>query len=512
MLDRCRKTFSYRQILVLLPLILVGFSVVAKDYYNFDQEVINAPFNISHDPIIANLLPKGGDEIILLGELDGAHKLAIYSLDSVSAQYIIQVYIDIPDSTFRYDISEKDALGNQGLYFLTSDSIMQFSPTSETNFEHVVDVSSMYINNKAEYLKRAKFIKDLNGDKLIDIVLPDFNKINLYINQQEGQFSEFKLPVSPIVEIFESSVSYTEQAYYFIDMNLDGRKDIVIAEDGELLVFSQSEQGDFSIKPMIVSVNDTISGVDWWNARGVDGQNVDQSDLEHRTLEHIRDVNNDGLPDLVVQFTQSSGVLDKSNDYEIYFGESVNDKIQYNDKANSIVKADGTLTDLDFIDINSDQQDEIITSSFDIGVSQIIGALVTGSIDQDVLLFSLGNDVSYKQVLKKEVQLTFSLSSGKSGSPVVKMADLDGDGYKELILSASEKKLKVYPGQASKPMLKKSPQNVKLYLPKDGEMLTFSDINTDGREELIVRYSSDDGADKHKQLLILSTSNKIKNK
>ena len=40
-----------------------------------------------------------------------------------------------------------------------------------------------------------------------------------------------------------------------------------------------------------------------------------------------------------------------------------------------------------------------------------------------------------KPTIKKGVELTFSLSSGQSGSAVVKLADLNGDGLKELVLS-----------------------------------------------------------------------------
>ena len=52
-----------------------------------------------------------------------------------------------------------------------------------------------------------------------------------------------------------------------------------------------------------------------------------------------------------------------------------------------------------------------------------------------------------KPNISKEVELNFSLSSGQSGSAVVKLADINGDGLKELILSNDDDELRIYLGK-----------------------------------------------------------------
>ncbi|MDG2393177.1 MAG: VCBS repeat-containing protein, partial [Thalassotalea sp.] len=215
------------------------------------------------------------------------------------------------------------------------------------------------------------------------------------------------------------------------------------------------------------------------------------------------DINADDLPDMVVAYTQSSGVLDKNNDYEIYLGAIKQGKLFYPTTASSVVKGEGTLAGFEFIDVNNDESMEILVSSFDISVSQIISALISGSVDQDVLIFSLDNKQNYQQRVGEQVQLKFSLSSGKSGSPVVKLADLNGDGIKELILSESDTTLSIYPGDINKQLVSSRAQSLEIRLPSNGKLLSSDDLNLDGKDEIIIRYDTEDGAKRQNKLLVL---------
>ncbi len=153
-------------------------------------------------------------------------------------------------------------------------------------------------------------------------------------------------------------------------------------------------------------------------------------------------------------------------------------------------------------------------AGFDIGLSQIIGALVTGGIDQDVYVFKMSEQDKFptKPVIKKGVELTFSLSSGQSGSAVVKLADLNGDGLKELILSDDDDELKIYLGKkvskTSKSSKKKRSFNKRsvsysTQLPKDGNLVMVEDLNGDGKDDLLMKFSRLDGEGKGNEFKIL---------
>ena len=500
--------FMYNKLSILGSLLCLSLlplsGAQANQFYQFSHFQINAPFIITQEPILADLIGTPGKEVILIGEKDQQYKLAMFVFDVKTEQYKLHLNIDLPSNYFSYDVSDDNNDGVQSLYFLSSNHIIEFDPESEQPFKTVIDVSSIYINDNANYLKQANFVTDLNDDGISDVILTDFKSLNIYLNQESG-FTEQKLPIYPTVEIFDGSVSYTEKPYYLQDMNFDKRKDIVLTGEGELLVFTQNDQGLFATQEQKLAIRSEISSINWWDNRGADGSNLDQSDFAHRSVHKLTDINNDGLADMIVRFTQSSGVLDKSNDYEVYLGQSGKAMLTFAQKADTAITSDGTLAQMNFIDINSNEQQEVMASSFDISVSQIIGALLTGSVDQKVLIFALDTKQRYQQKFTEEVQLKFSLTSGKSGAPVIELADLDGDGSKELILSESENQLKIFPGQSYGSLLNKKSQKLDVKLPKNGVLLSSDDINLDGKSELIVRYGSEDGDNRQNRLLILHT-------
>ncbi|QDP01918.1 FG-GAP repeat domain-containing protein [Thalassotalea sp. PS06] len=492
------------------------------------SQTISAPFSISQDPIRGNFLPNPGKEIILIGENDGQGQLAIFAVDERSGEYELFRHLPIDSQFFSFDTdaqlklqqgvaaADKSALNR--LYFLTSDQVVELRPEDASQPYHPkLDVKSIVIKDSSNYLKRANFVKHLNRDNHPDFALTDFKGINLYVSTQANEdkasedgkaqvsYVNQQIPVTPIVEVFESSVSYTQRKWFLTDMNQDGKVDINWVNDGDLLVHYAKDNAEFSLEPTVVSINSQISGQNWWDTRNADGSNLDQSNLDHKNLERMEDINGDGITDLIVRHSTSSGVLDRSNDYQVYLGQVKNNQVVYSEQPNTVLASDGTVGDIEFVDLNRDARQEVLMSSFDISVSQIIGALLSGSVDQDVLIYVQDSQSGlFKQSISKEVELTFSLSTGKSGAPVVKLADLNGDGYKELILSADEDKLKIYAGVNGDQYIASKAQKFSLPLPKNGVLLSSDDLNLDGKEELLVRYGDEDAEQYHDDLLIVS--------
>ena len=197
------------------------------------------------------------------------------------------------------------------------------------------------------------------------------------------------------------------------------------------------------------------------------------------------------MADVIVRFTQSSGVLDRVNDYEFYLGFQTKDKqLAFPSTANTVIKAEGTLTDLKIVDVNEDNKFEVLLSSFELSVSNIIGALLSGGIDQNVLLFALNDENSYGSdaLISKEVELNFSLSSGQSGQPIVLLSDVNGDKAQDLILSSGEEKLSIFLGNHSSGLFNRKSSNLKMHLPKNGALFNDHDINHDGKADFIMRY------------------------
>jgi hypothetical protein len=309
-----------------------------------------------------------------------------------------------------------------------------------------------------------------------------------------------------MIDMTSLHVAYSERSIFQLDTNFDQLLDLVVLENNRLQVYEQSKNRSFSLSANHISLPVDISDVPWWFVRGADGESVDQSNLQHRMIEKLEDINGDDIADLMVRQTQSSGVFDRQNNYELYFGSNHDGTLKFSEEFDTSITAEGTLAGLELVDINNDKRQEILVSSFDVGVTQIIGALLSGSIDQDVYLFSLDEDDNYSKtpLFSEEVDLNFSISSGSAGQPVVLSADLDGDGNKDLVLSTGTKKFSIFEGLKSDRLLRSRSKHHKLKLPDDGSMVITTDLNNDSREEVIVRYGKQDDEALRNKVIILS--------
>lgn len=131
---------------------------------------------------------------------------------------------------------------------------------------------------------------------------------------------------------------------------------------------------------------------------------------------------------------------------------------------------------------------------------------MSGSIDQDVHLFTMDDKRRFaaKPNMSKSVELSFSLTSGQSGAPVVKLADIDGDKRQDLLLSDGDTELDLFLGSAKGAPFDRK-ESLKLTLPIDGDMLSSEDLNLDGKADLLIKYGRQDKAELQSQFLVIMT-------
>lgn len=480
----------------------------------FEHYTISAPFKVSLPVIAVDIVVNEEspiDELVVIGqdELDQTW-LAVYAFNEKSNGFILLDKLLLANEFFAFDVSKN----TQGLYFLAKNKVVSLKYNGDTNkddslksglyFQHQQSVKSIFLLNKSNFMTEKDFIQDVNKDGLDDIVLPDFEQTNLWLASKntQGYFYQH-LAISTQVELSRGGVSFQPINLFFADFNLDSRQDIAWITKGKINYFSQTEEGKFSSEPKNLNLAETIYGLHWWQIREPDGESPDQSNLTHRVVEEIKDINGDGLVDVIVRFTQSSGVLDRANNYEFYFGfankgnksnksskENESSQLEFPKTPNTVIQAEGTLTGLKIIDVNEDNKFEVLLSSFELSVSNIIGALLSGGIDQNVLLFALNDNDIYEDdaLISKEVELSFSLTSGQSGQPIVLLTDVNGDKFQDLILSSGEEKLNIFLGKNNSRLFNRKASKHKIALPKNGELFEHSDINHDGKEDFIMRY------------------------
>jgi len=492
-------------------------SKLADTKLTFDQYNITAPFKVSLPIIAVDVVTNAqypADELVIIGEDEQNQTwLAVYAFNMQNDNFVLLDKLRLPEQYFAFDVSEN----KQGLYFLAKTEVVALNYNNDSSqtdkqksslyLQHKQNISSIFLQNKPSFIARKDFIQDVNNDGLDDIILPDFEQTNLWLASKNTQeyFYQY-LPIITQVELSRGGIFFNPLTLFYADLSLDGKQDIAWVAKGRLNYFNQLEQGQFSSEQKILAIANTIHGLNWWQIKESDGENLDQSKLTHRVVEEIKDINGDGLVDVVVRFTQSSGVLDRVNDYEFYLGFS-NEKgqLEFPKIANTVIKAGGTLTGLNIIDVNNDGKFEVLLSSFELSISNIIGALLSGGIDQNVLLFALNDNNIYESdsIIDKEVELSFSLTSGQSGEPIVLLTDVNGDTLQDLILSSGDDQLDVFLGQNDAKLFNRKASKHKLLLPKDGALFEHHDINHDGKKDFIMRYGRLDDKSMANQVTIL---------
>ena len=483
----------------------------------FEHYKITAPFKVTMPVIAVDIINNEqypADELVIIGQDEQQHTwLAVYVFHEKKNDFILLDKLRLSDEYFAFDVSENQ----QGLYFLAKNEVVSlnyndgFAKTdslpSALYLQNKQKVNSIFLQNKSSFITRKDFIQDVNKDGLDDIILPDFERTNLWLASKGSQEYRYQyLPINTQVELSQEGVFFNPVTLFYADLTLDGQQDIAWISKGHINYFRQIEGGSFSSQQEELALASSIHGLNWWQIRESDGENLDQSNLTHRVIEQIKDINGDGFVDVIVRFTKSSGVLDRVNDYEFYLGfNNKNGQLELPKSANTVIKAEGTLTGLNIIDVNNDGKFEVLLSSFELSISNIIGALMSGGIDQNVLLFALNDNNVYASdaVISKEVELSFSLTSGQSGQPIVLLSDVNGDGLQDLILSSGKDKLKIFSGQNSSRLFNRKASKHKLLLPKDGALFEHYDINHDGKEDFIMRYGRLDDESMANQITIL---------
>jgi hypothetical protein len=491
-----------------LILSMPAFATAEKDI--FSQQKIILDIKVSQAAMVADVRAEAGKEIIVLGRDDAQQPiLEIYGLAASGGEtFSLLDKLVLTNTLFAYDLGEPQTGGRQGLYFLSKDKIEQYQHVDSAKagtLMQVQTVTSMYLVNTAAALSQRDFARDLNNDGIDDFLLPDFERYNFWLSDCCGRHYAQSLPIAANLEVEDNSLTYKDVELFFIDMDQDAKTDVVYVEKGALQVFVQSKQ-QFNPLALEIPIKDDIYGINWWDIIEADGNKLDQSQLIHRKVEDIRDFNGDGIADMAVRFTRSSGVLDRVNDYEFYLGQLKEGKLEFPASPSSIISAEETLSDFQLVDLSDDGKQEVILSSFDLGISQIISALLAGSIDQDVLIFNMDDKDSFsaKPLVSQEVELTFSLSSGRSGEPLMKVADVNGDKVKDLVYSDGEDKIRVLlatPG--GKNAYAKRSLSQKAEVPKNAKYETMEDINGDGKADLIFHYGRSDASEMQNQLSVL---------
>lgn len=370
------------------------------------------------------------------------------------------------------------------------------------SWQRLVTVPTAFPVIDGKRFLKLEFAHDLNKDGLTDFLIPDFTAYHLLLQQADGSFRQFRLPVLAQLQIFQQDPDFILKTPRLADLTLDGRTDVVFNVDDSLWLYPQQADGSFATTATVLPLGIGLTPDAQAQQRGGDGRSYEGLTISR--LERLADLNGDGLIDLVVQQQHYVDVMEQKYSYRIHYGRQQDGKLSFPTTPDQRIDTSGVQFDVQFADLDGDGRLDFYTPAAEIGISKIVSALLTGSTSVDWLFYKQQADGSFgqKPVYRQEVSVGISLGSGQFNLPVT--AVLKGkDGKAMLVKADGEDVLRSYAPVGAKLFSDKSSRQ-KIALPKRAINLLVNDLNDDGQQDLVLPFGQQEAKNQANQLLLLT--------
>ena len=442
----------------------------------------------------AKLRGKESVEFLVVNiDADNNRSLVIYTFEK-------QGFSSEPLADLQLDKSlvviDKIRLGfNEYPVFLDSRSVYLWD-TRQLSINKLLDTSSIYRAPQYRKLTRADLVDDVNGDELDDLVIPDFEGYNLFL-QQTGStpeapvFQKVHLGVSIVSEFFYDRWPWFQgRQYYKADYNNDGRVDLIFWDGSVFLVYLQTEDKVFEEVPIINKPQITL---EFETANRISFGSRDHQSAA-RFLYNLKDMDGDGVVDLTTLIMNSKGLFEKSSTYEIFKGRRNGSIVLFDKNALSSVMSKGFQFNLAEKDIDQDGRNDLAMSTVELGLGKIIGALITGGVKLDLEFYRMEEGGYPKSPsVNRQVKAEINFSTGKVFYPSVFIRDMDGDGLHDLLVQHKRDQVRLYPGTGDSELFSRKFRQFDLNMDTEPVFLEPVDVNQDNRMDIVVTFKDSDG-------------------
>lgn len=473
-------------------ILLLLFSInVTADVADAELKKINLP----HPPNGDMLQLAERKQLLVSGYSQFARWLSLVDLTDYSSRLL-----PVPDDAQFFSAANLAGETGEQLVFLGLGGISRLSKDG-SYAQRIVAAESLYRVLDQNRLRSAEFVIDL-GSGLSDFLIADFQHTHLYRQQADGSFSHYALQIPALVQSWRSSPDYTPRKHYIVDVNLDKKPDLLFVWQGKFQAFLQQADGSFSTAPALMDwpvALSTEQEADQRNdaGRSYSGQNID-------TLRELTDLDGDGVPDLVINREQLADALERNNSFRIHFGRSGEEGLSFNAEPDTLITTDTSPIDVVIDDFNNDGRKDFYIPSTHFGVGTIIRVLLRGSANLDIDFYLLNAQRQYPQKadFRQQATIDVSISNFRYDMPLFQLADIQGEGYKTLVVGEGRTQLRSY-APDTKRLFSRRSDKVKIDLPRDARKVRVMDLNDNGKDDLLLPFDSQDEEQLRNQLHIL---------
>jgi len=421
-------------------------------------------------------------------------------------------FSDRPVQTFRldpklvlFDIGDVAGDAKKEFVYLTSDTIDYFA-LSDTGFtlvpKAIARAQSIFMLPDNRWRINFDFVRDLNGDNIDDIFMPDLRQATIYERERgTHNWRSYTIPLQPESRLggfyskrfsvgARAAAAYATPYLAFDDFNADGRRDLLAVYSDSLTVFCQSDNGHFSSS---CHHNIALRFGKIWNGSKIQRSRIGEKSVRN-FLMRILDLNADGLLDIVaVRISTEKSFLNPTNEIRIHYGQLDStrsyDHFSFRETPDQIIKPGGTQLVLDILDLNGDNKFDLLTPVVKVGLRNIIRMMLTSSVEISAETYLMRSTDAYPNHPDRKVKLVVNFDSrGGAASPVYEINDFNGDGHLD-ILSSLKDQLILFHGKMEGIFDTSISARYNVFLPRDGERVMTTDLDNDGKTDVIIDYA-----------------------
>lgn len=479
---------------LLVSLTVPAFSADAAGSPLFRELVVDAGFKVDHAPVFASLEGDRNIHMIVAGQdLGFTQHILIFRIDTSGEPQAVQIASLFPqDALIAYDVAR---LGDSdSLVFIEPGRVLRYDPGDATLTE-ILGISSFYRQERHGPIAPLDFFRDLNQDGRDDLVVPDLQGYRIRLQQSDGSLGdETLLEDSVVMGLNGGNVRFDGRGLFSGDMNFDHLVDLGYWSGDDIGVYFQApglryrEVAETRPSGLGVLTEEEQRMLD----EGIGA--LDQEGFTERDIESIKELNGDGIPDIIAEATYADGVFDRRNEFSLHLGRRNGDSVEYLSEEDALIAFKGLQFDLIDTDIDGDGKQDLVVRKARLSFGRVIRALISGSVPVEIHFHRMADDDTYPDdanfVAKTKVR--FSRSSGQVDIPAIAVDDFDGDGLQDLIIQTARDRLAYYGGRPTDRLFADEPVEVELDLPRNGELVYARDVDDDGRADLVLRYNEAD--------------------